>query len=121
MEWSRDEGSLRARTPGLLRMNAGTRFQGLEFVWDAAKSLRNRSKHGLSLAEAVALWAGPLVTLPSRRPGEERHLAIGRIEGKCWTVIYAPRGDAFRLISARRARPDEAEFFHQTTDPDHRA
>ena len=102
-------------------MNAGTRFQGLEFVWDPAKSLRNRLKHGLSLAEAVALWAGPLVTLPSRRPGEERHLAIGRIGGKCWTVIYAPRGGAFRLISARRARPDETELFHPKIRPDQRS
>lgn len=102
-------------------MNTGVRFQELEFVWDPAKDLRNRAKHGLGLAEAVALWAGPLVTLPSVRPGEERHLAIGRIGGKCWTVIYAPRGGAFRLISARRARPDETELFHQKIRPDQRS
>ena len=102
-------------------MNTGVRFQALEFVWDPAKDLRNRAKHGLSLAEAVALWSGPLVTLPSRRPGEERHLAIGLIGGRCWTVISAPRGGAFRLISARRARPDETELFRQKNRPDDRA
>jgi len=102
-------------------MNAGVRFQNGEFVRDPAKDLRNRAKHGLGLSDAVALWSGPLVTLPSGRPGEERHLAIGLIGGRCWTVIYAPRGGAFRLISARRARPDETELFRQKTRPDDRA
>ncbi len=84
----------------------------LKFDWDPAKSASNEAKHGLSLASAPALWAGPVLTLPSRYPGEMRHLAIGLIEGRYWTVIYAPRGDSFRLISARRAHKNE-EAIHQ--------
>lgn len=86
-------------------------FSKLIFDWDPAKSARNEAKHGLSLADATALWAGPVVTLPSKHPGEMRHLAIGLIEGRHWTVIYAPRNDRFRLISARRSRPDEKILF----------
>ncbi len=86
-------------------------FSKLKFDWDPAKSAANEAKHGLSLASASALWAGPVVTLPSKRPGELRHLAIGLIEGCHWTVVYAPRGDSFRLISARRSRENEKALF----------
>ena len=83
----------------------------MKFDWHPAKSASNEAKHGLSLASASALWAGPVVTLPSKRPGELRHLAIGLIGGHHWTVIYAPRGDRLRLISARRARENEKTLF----------
>ena len=83
----------------------------VKFDWDSAKNASNAAKHGLSLASAAALWAGPVVTLPSKRPGELRHLAIGLIGGHHWTVVYAPRGDSFRLISARRSRANEKTLF----------
>lgn len=86
-------------------------FSKVTFDWDPVKSAANAAKHGLSLASATALWIGPVVTLPSKRPGELRHLAIGLLEGRHWTVIYAPRGDAFRLISARRSRKNEKKLF----------
>lgn len=82
------------------------------FDWDPAKSARNRTKHGLGLDEACVLWLGPVVTLPSRNPGELRHLAIGLIGGRHWTVIYAPRDTHLRLISARRSRDHEKVLFH---------
>lgn len=85
----------------------------VRFDWDPAKSDSNAAKHGLSLAAAMALWAGPVLTLPSKHPGELRHLAIGLIEGRLWTVIYAPRGDRFRLISARRSRKNEKILFQE--------
>lgn len=81
------------------------------FDWDPSKSASNAAKHGLSLAAATALWAGPVVTLPSKRPGEMRHLAIGLIEGRHWTVVYAPRANSLRLISARRSRQNEKVLF----------
>ena len=85
----------------------------MNFDWDPAKSASNEAKHGLSLASASALWAGPVVTLPSKHPGELRHLAIGLIEGRHWTVVYAPRGNRLRLISARRSRKNEKALFKQ--------
>jgi len=85
----------------------------IKLDWDPAKSASNEAKHGLSLASAAVLWAGPVVTLPSKRPGELRHLAIGLIEGVHWTVIYTPRDDSFRLISARRSRANEKTLFQE--------
>ena len=85
----------------------------MRFDWDSAKNASNEAKHGLSLASASALWAGPVVTLPSKHPGELRHLAIGLIEGRHWTVVYAPRGNRLRLISARRSRKNEKALFKQ--------
>ena len=85
----------------------------LNFDWDPGKSVSNEAKHGLSLVSASALWAGPVVVLPSMHPGEQRHLAIGLIEGRHWTVVYAPRGDRLRLISARRSRKNEKTLFKQ--------
>ena len=85
----------------------------MKFDWDAAKNSSNQTKHGISLAEASALWLGPVVTVPATNPNEVRHLAIGLIEGKPWTVVYAPREGHFRLISARRSRTNEKALFQK--------
>lgn len=82
---------------------------------DPAKSAGNEAKRGLGFAAVTALWAGPVLTLPSKQPGELRHLAIGLIEGRHWTVVYAPRGDTLRLISARRSRTNEKRIFQKFT------
>lgn len=91
----------------------------MKFDWDPAKSASNEAKHGLGFAAVTALWAGPVLTLPSRQPGELRHLAIGLIEGNLWTVVYAPRGDSFRVISARRSRTNEKKLFQKLVPWDH--
>jgi uncharacterized protein len=86
-------------------------FSTPDFDWDPAKSANNEAKHGLSLAAASALWAGPVVVLPSKHPGELRHLAIGLVEGQYWTVVFTTRGARLRLISARRSRENEKALF----------
>ena len=91
----------------------------VHFDWDPAKSASNEAKHGLSLAAACALWQGPVVTLPSKHPSERRHLALGLIEGRHWTVVYALRGDQLRLISARRSRTNEKALFQKLVEQDH--
>ena len=83
----------------------------MKFDWDPAKSASNKAKHGLSLASAKALWAGSVITLPSKNPGELRHLAIGLIEGHPWTVVYTLRDNSIRLISARRSRENEKALY----------
>ena len=87
----------------------------VRFDWDPSKGASNEAKHGLALAAVTALWAGPVVTLPSKQPGELRHLAIGLFERQHWTVVYAPRGDTLRLISARRSRHHEKILFQKLT------
>ena len=94
-------------------------IEGVKFARDLQKSAANLAQHGISLTEATALWRGTIVTLPSTNPGEMRHLAIGFMAGKHWTVVYAPRDDHFPLISARRSRIHEKTFFHQITGTNH--
>ena len=97
----------------LANLDSVSTFSKVKFDWDPAKNATNEAKHGLSLASASALWAGPVVTLPSKHPGELRHLAIGLIEVRHWTVVYAPRDDSFRLISARHSRENEKDLFQK--------
>jgi uncharacterized protein len=74
----------------------------------------NEAKHGKSLESATAIWSGPVVTLPSKNPGEPRQLAIGTIEGMHWTVVFTPRGNVIRLISARRSLENEKAIDEKT-------
>jgi uncharacterized protein len=78
-----------------------------EIRMGSKKNAINEAKHGISLSAAEALWAGPLVSIPSKMPGEVRHLAIGVIGDNYWTVVYAPHDDHLRLISARHSRENE--------------
>lgn len=89
----------------------------MKFEWDETKNQANREKHGLSLEEARAMWDSPLLILGSDHPGEERELAIGKIDGKHWTAIFTPRGGVIRLISARRSRQSERKIYDEK---DHR-
>lgn len=47
------------------------------------------------------------------RPGEERHIIIGLINGLHWTAVTTLRGEAVRIISARRARKEEIKLYEQ--------
>jgi uncharacterized protein len=99
---------------GLALLENGLTFSTVEFDWDPIKDAGNEFKHGRSLASATAIWTGPVVTIPSINPGEPRHLAIGIIEGSHWTIVFTPRGDVIRLISARRSRDNEKALDKKT-------
>jgi uncharacterized DUF497 family protein len=86
----------------------------MEFEFDPVKSASNKDKHGIDFVEAQALWlddglAGSMSK--ANHMGEERFLAVGRIGGKYWTAICTLRGEAIRIISVRRARKEEVEFY----------
>ncbi|MCA9876313.1 MAG: BrnT family toxin [Thermomicrobiales bacterium] len=51
----------------------------------------------------------------STRPdyGEERRKAIGCVSGRVVAVVFTFRGDRRRIISARRARPNERKQYDQ--------
>ena len=77
------------------------------FEWDEAKSAANHAKHGITLKAACEMWEGPVYVVESGQPGEPRKLALGRIAGRHWTIIFTLRGGRIRLISARRSRKEE--------------
>ena len=84
----------------------------MRFEYDPDKSAANKAKHGLDFEEAQALWDDPrLLEAPARTEDEPRFVAIGKIEGRHWTAVWTPREGAVRLISVRRARPEEVERY----------
>jgi len=84
----------------------------MDFEYDAAKSAANKAKHGIDFESAQALWTDPrLLEVPARTEDEPRFLGIGRIDGKHWSAVYVYRAEKVRLISVRRAREQEIEYY----------
>ena len=79
------------------------------FEWDFDKARANLRKHGVDFADAATVFDDPLaVTLPDEGEEEPRFVTIGSdAEGHLLVVVYAWRGDAIRIISAREATPME--------------
>jgi uncharacterized DUF497 family protein len=84
----------------------------MEFEWDESTRQRNLIKHGIDFALAVTLFDGrPQWTTRSTYPDEERYLSIGIVEDRFIIVVWTQRGEAIRLISARRTRNDEKRAY----------
>ncbi len=84
----------------------------MRFEYDPAKSAANLDKHGIGFEQAQALWEDPwLIEAPARTLDEPRFLSVGRIDGRHWAAIWTPRHGTVRIISVRRARPEEVERY----------
>jgi uncharacterized DUF497 family protein len=81
----------------------------LNYEFDPAKDRTNQAKHGVSLALAEVLFAGPHRTLTDDRfdYGEVRQIAFGRIQGRLFVCVHADRGAERRVISLRKANSRE--------------
>ena len=56
----------------------GTRAN--QFEWDEDKRSSTRVKHGIDFPDAIRIFDGrPLLHAPSKRPGEERWVATGKL------------------------------------------
>ena len=77
--------------------------------FDPVKSVANKAKHGIDFVEAQAIWLD-LFRLEFGvvdHGGERRTLYVGKLDGRHWTAVVTFRDERVRLISVRRARPDE--------------
>lgn len=82
------------------------------FEFDPKKSEINQQKHGINFVDAQMLWSAESVILESRFNEEIRFLLIAEIPSGCWTAIFTKRGTKIRIISVRRSRKNEKEFFY---------
>ncbi len=83
-----------------------------EYEFDHAKSLSNFKKHGIDFEKAKIIWDDPdFIEVPARVQDEPRFLVIGRLENKLWSAIITYRHNKIRIISARRARPEEEAIY----------
>ncbi|MBM5786090.1 MAG: BrnT family toxin [Cyanobacteria bacterium K_DeepCast_35m_m1_288] len=86
----------------------------MEFEFYPRKSQANQEKHGIDFVAAQRIWDDPaLLEIPARTLDEPRWLVIGRIGRKHWSAVITLRGQAIRLISVRRSRPEEIQLYEQ--------
>ena len=84
----------------------------MDFEYDPNKSAINLAKHGIDFRDAQDLWDGVTVTVGlGNSRGEERSAVFGMIDGKHWTAIITLRNEKIRIISVRRSRVKEAEYY----------
>jgi hypothetical protein len=85
-------------------------------AWDPGKARLNARKHGVALADAVAVLEDE-TALTMRDPfpeDEERWITLGLDAfGRVLVVVYTWRGERLRLISARKATPRERRRYEE--------
>jgi uncharacterized DUF497 family protein len=91
-----------------------TRY-GINFACNAQKRLENVRKHEIDLIRASEIFFDPFVISNSdaeHSEHEDRHGITGKLENeKLVYAVYVLRGDAVRLISARKATTKEAKSY----------
>jgi uncharacterized DUF497 family protein len=86
----------------------------MKFEWDSRKSELNRQKHGIDFPSARVLWEDPeRIEIQAPYPLENRYIVIGKIQNRLWTAISAVRNETPRIISVRRSRKKEKEFYEK--------
>lgn len=82
------------------------------FEYDNAKSQANKDKHGIDFNEAQELWKDDrLLRIKLSFEDEKRFAFIGKIEDKNWTAIATFRNKNIRIISVRRSRKNEVNYY----------
>ncbi len=83
-----------------------------EFEFDEAKSQANQDKHGIDFVAAQELWKDPhLLEIRAKSEDEPRFVLIGKVSEKHWSAVVTYREGRIRLISVRRSRKKEVEFY----------
>ena len=85
-----------------------------EFEWDDAKAAGNLAKHGVWFGFAARVFLDPahvIEDIARLKDGEDRHKAVGVIDGRLYAVVFTMRGKICRLISARRTNRQEDRIY----------
>ena len=83
--------------------------------WDDDKNRSNLVKHGLDFGDAEKVFEGPCITFVDDRfdYGEQRLLTLGVLAGRVVVIAHAPRGEATRIISMRKANRREQKIYQK--------
>ncbi|MCP4658752.1 MAG: BrnT family toxin [bacterium] len=87
----------------------------MHFEWDQSKATANQRRHGVTFEDASTCFYDPNQVAffdPEHSEEEDREILIGHSDrGRLLLVVYTLRGQAIRLISARRAtRREKADY-----------
>jgi uncharacterized DUF497 family protein len=89
----------------------------LRIEWDPWKAAVNRAKHKVSFEEAVTVFGDPLGRItddPRHSETEERYVLLGQSDRRrLLAVMFTERGQAIRLVSARKATRRERREYEE--------
>ena len=87
------------------------------FEWYGPKAAANRAKHQVTFEEAATVFGDPLGRIaddPRHSQGEERFVLLGQSDRRrLLVVMFAERGEAIHLISARKATRRERREYEE--------
>ncbi len=85
-----------------------------EFEWDAGNEQKNE-KHGISFSDIETIFGSPVYLAGKivEDREEPRWLLLGETKSKGWALIITTRGQKIRVVSCRRQRKKEAEFYEK--------
>ena len=93
----------------------------MRLEWDEGKRRTDLIKHKVDFASLRSVFTDPRrVEVPDQRRdyGEPRIVLLCPVRGQLLHVTYTPRGDTYRIISARKANHRERRF-HERYRADH--
>lgn len=93
----------------------------MNFEWDEAKSEACFRERGFDFAYAARVFFDPerIAHADTRYSyGEDRYQLMGKVEQRLFVVVYTPRLDAMRIISARKANQREVRHYEDSTRND---
>jgi uncharacterized protein len=93
----------------------------MEFEWDPDKSDRCYEERGFDFAHAAQGFFDPdrIIIKDNRYDyGENRYQMISKIHKRVFVVIFTPRYNAIRIISARKANQREVKQYEKTSHDD---
>jgi uncharacterized DUF497 family protein len=93
----------------------------MNFEWDEIKSDACFGNRGFDFAYAAQAFFDPnrLIRADLRHSyGEERFQLLGEIDSRIFVVVYTPRTQATRIISARKANVREVKHYENGTYED---
>lgn len=89
----------------------------MDFEWDPHKAENNFIKHNVSFQEAATVLGDPLsITIydPDHSKAEDRFITIGwSNQNRLLMVAHAERGEAIRIISARKLTSKERKEYER--------
>jgi uncharacterized protein len=93
----------------------------MRFEWDEEKNRLNLKRHKIRFETAILIFDDPhAVTIPDRLHDEEeeRFITLGQLEGSFVLFVVSTEREAdgeevIRIISARKATPDERKIYEE--------
>lgn len=88
----------------------------MRYTYDHKKRAANLKKHGYDFDDAhLVIESDKTVTFEDQRfdYGEQRYVTLGMLRGKVVAIATAETDDEIRVISMRKAEPNEEKIYYR--------